>query len=136
MLCKNSLQLNNNFSLPILSNNDCNSKNCIQILNWSLCDNYYIGETSLAFKTRFYNHLSKIRKFNLFESNDSEVATHFNLKNHNFERDLRAFIVLKDIDDTNKRRNIEAELIHLFLLFDCKIINNKLYKFSTYFCTR
>ena len=60
--CKN-LNISNNFSLPILNNNNCCSENCIYILYCKFCNSYYIGETSKSFKIRLNQHINSIKKF-------------------------------------------------------------------------
>jgi hypothetical protein len=66
---------------------------------------------------------------------NSEVATHFNLKGHNFEQNLKAVIFASKLTDALIRKNVEAELIHLFLIFGERIINQKIYSNLNYFFT-
>ncbi|CAF1068438.1 unnamed protein product, partial [Brachionus calyciflorus] len=62
--------LNEDFSLPIVSDSNCESNNCVYILKCSKYEYFYIGQTNL-FKRRFMEHINSILKFKWFNSNNS-----------------------------------------------------------------
>ncbi len=124
----------NNLCIPVMNNCNCKSRNCIYIIFCSLCDAFYIGETSRTLEERFTDHLHTIRKFVPIFNEFSEIATHFNLCGHNYYTHLNISIFACNISDVFKRRQIESELIHIFLTLGCKMINKKIYcKFSNFF---
>jgi hypothetical protein len=129
------VDFDNKFSLPILSNSNCKSKFCIYILHCIYCNSYYIGETIQTFEKRLDAHRSNIRCFSPFEKEYSEMALHFNKKGHNFLIHLKAYIFACEITDDVTRLDIESELIHLFLLFGCKVINARLLRHIERFCS-
>ncbi len=51
------------------------------------------------------------------------IAIHFNMENHIFERDFRFLIFRSDIKLLNERLNIESDLINIFKLNDINLIN-------------
>jgi hypothetical protein len=117
-----------------MNNSNCKSTNCIYIINCSLCDAFYIGETSRSLEERLKDHLYNIRNFIPIHKEFSEIATHFNLLGHNYYHHLNICIFACNISDTFKRRQIESELIHIFLTFGLKVINKKVYsKISSFF---
>jgi len=132
--CK--INFNETFSLPILNNSNCKSKGCVYVLRCFLCDSIYVGETGLSFENRLRSHIYSIKDFIPLHKMSTEVAIHFNLKGHNFLNHLKSYIFVSNIFDNIKRKSIEAELIHLFLMFGYKIINSKLYNNFNHFCTK
>jgi hypothetical protein len=132
---KNFISFNQNFSLPILSNCNCKSKFCIYILHCKYCNCYYIGETKQTFEERFKHHISDIKCFIPYLKEKSEVAFHFNRKGHIVKEHLKAFIFTCDIINDEYRKMIESELIHIFLIMGCKVINSRLIKYVDNFFT-
>ena len=132
---KSIISFNDTFSLPILSNCNCKSKFCIYIIYCNLCDCYYIGETMQTMEDRFRNHLSDIKCFIPFFKEKSEVATHFNKKGHNYLIHIKIFLFASNLFITEKRKKIESELIHLFLISGCRVINARLIKHIDEFFT-
>ncbi len=124
----------NNISIPVMNNCNCKSVNCIYIISCLFCDAFYIGETCRSLEERLYNHLYNIRKFIPIHKEFSEIAAHFNLFGHNYYHHLRISIFACNISDTFKRKQIESELIHIFLTMGLKVINKKVYsKISNFF---
>jgi len=123
---KNYLFFTENFSLPILSNSNCKSKNCVYIINCIYCNSFYIGETVQTMEKRLDGHISNIRCFIPYLKETSEVALHFNKKGHNFLNHLKVSIFISGITNDEFRLDIESELIHLFLTLGCKVINAKI----------
>ena len=110
--------------LPILSQANCNSEYVIYILLCVKCNVYYIGQTGRKFITRFTEHLRNIKNFKAFIKINSEIATHFNIKGHNFTSDLKFCIFKTNVYLVNDRLSIEADLINIFISLNLKIINN------------
>ena len=132
---QNKISFNDTFSLPILSNSNCKSKFCIYIIYCNLCNCYYIGETMQTLDERFRKHLSDIKCFKPFINEKSEVAIHFNRKGHNYIKNLNVYIFASDIFTTERRKKIESELIHIFLISGCKVINARLIRHIDEFFT-
>ena len=114
----------NSFMLPMLSQANCNSEYVIYILLCVKCNVYYIGQTGRKFITRFTEHLRNIKNFKAFIKINSEIATHFNIKGHNFTSDLKFCIFKTNVYLVNDRLSIEADLINIFISLNLKIINN------------
>jgi hypothetical protein len=114
--------LKNGFCLPILSNATCESTNCIYIIKCTRCSLFYVGQTKQKIKLRINQHLSTIKKFRPYINPTTEVGLHFNLKYHSKD-DLQISIFRCNIEDINKRLNIEADLINLIDKFNGPIIN-------------
>jgi len=108
-----NIQLSNNFSLPLKSNSNCDSKGVVYIIICGHCNIFYIGETGKRAKERIIQHLRDIRKFIPFHSKSSEVADHFNIKGHNLSRDFKFCIFNKDIKDKTTRVDIETNIRHI-----------------------
>ena len=117
----------NNFICPILSKGNCNSTNVIYFIKCTICDVFYIGETT-NFKSRVRNHLSNIKNFIPFDSSNTCVSFHFNLSNHDYNKCLK-FIIFKDkIVDCLTRFSFESQLINLFSSISNKLLNDKIPK--------
>ena len=84
---------------------------------------------------RLDGHLSNIRCFVPYDKEISEVALHFNRKGHNFSQHLKVFIFANNLTIDEQRLDIESEIIHLFLTFECKIINAKILRQIRRFCS-
>ena len=115
----------NNFHLPILSNSSCNSLQVIYIIKCTLCCQYYIGETE-NFKRRMSVHIKSCNS-NQTSSNCKVVFQHFNqvFPYHQFNKDFE-FYIFKTGLPLMKRKNLEAQLINLFIKLDLKLINVKI----------
>ena len=119
------IKLNDTFYLPLISNNLCESLNCIYLIRCLLCNVYYIGETK-NIKKRISGHKSKIKNFDPFVLNDMEVALHFNLKGHNFEEHFRFYIFKDNINDEKLRFSTETDIINIQNnILNLNILNNK-----------
>ena len=139
-ICKFSLmhslsyiKINERIRLPLLSNSNCTSIGCIYIIKCKLCNAFYIGETARSVKTRIKEHLSNIKKLNKdirrsisFVNSNSEVAHHFNLKNHFTHLHFSFTVFMSEIIDNDKRKSIETDLINILLNNNIKIINTKI----------
>jgi hypothetical protein len=124
-LPNNSLHITNTFNLTSFSDSSCNSKNLIYIIYCSFCDSFYIGQTK-ELKSRIYNHLFKIKRWKLFDPNNTCVSDHFNLRFHNFENHFRFFVVVSDLKDLNDMLSYESFFINLMirLIPRHKVIND------------
>ena len=114
----------NNFSLPILSNSSCSSKNVVYILNCIKCNIFYIGQSN-NFERRFKEHYYT-SSYNNEKCKKYPIHIHFNSSPHNIKRDLRFLIFKTNLDDKNTRLNIENQIIHLFIILNMKIINEEI----------
>ncbi len=114
------LKINSKFSLPIMSNGNCESRNLIYIIKCVKCKYFYVGETQNAAKIRINQHLNNIKNFTPYVNVKSEVAEHFNLKGHILENDFRFCIFKKGLFSKSDRTSIEADIINII-----KISNNK-----------
>ena len=84
------------------------------------------GKLLKLWKKRLDAYISNIICFTTFTKEYSEVAFHFRKKGHDYMKHLKISIFSSDVSNDNLRRDIESELIHLFLTFGCKVINAKL----------
>ena len=135
MVSSSIINFNGKFSLPILSNSNCKSENCVYIIHCIFCNSFYVGETKQTMEKRLDGHLSNIRCFVPYDKEISEVALHFNRKGHNFSQHLKVFIFANNLTIDEQRLDIESEIIHLFLTFECKIINAKILRHIRRFCS-
>jgi hypothetical protein len=126
-----------NIKLPILSQSDCSSISCVYIIKCTLCNHFYIGETSREIKSRIKEHLYNINKMNKdirkslkYINYQSEVAKHFNLKGHNISDHFSFTVFISNIDDNTKRKSIETDLINILILKNINIINKKIPNFE------
>ena len=103
------------------------------MINCSLCNRFYVGETSKNLQTRIKQHLYAIKKFTPFADNTNEVANHFRLKGHNYTH-FKVCVFNKNLYDVNLRRGIEDNLIKFFNHFHNKCINVKIYNNTKLFC--
>ena len=55
----------------------------------------------------------------------SEVGLHFNLKNHDFKKDLKFCIFNKDLNILDDRLSIETDMINIFKLNGVPLLNVK-----------
>ena len=119
----NTIKINNNFTLPILSSSSCNSTGIIYIIFCKLCKIYYIGQSKRSVKERLNEHFYKINNHVPFD-NCTTVSNHFNLLLHDLSY-LKFFIYTVDLHDDKERQHLENKLIFLFKnIFNVKLINN------------
>ena len=113
------------FSLPLLNNGDCNSKNLIYIILCLKCNIFYVGETNRTLKERFYDHLRKIKKFVPFKAKYyTEVSFHFNLKYHHID-DIKLCIFKTNLEDSILRKSAEDDLVNFLNIYKKRCINLK-----------
>jgi hypothetical protein len=117
------LKLKNGFKVPLCSNGNCDSVNAVYIIKCSLCDLFYIGQTSQKIKIRISQHLRTIEKFHPFLNRTSEVGYHFNLKHHDPMVHFKFTIFKNNLNEINERLNIESLLIDLIDKFNKPVIN-------------
>ena len=123
-VCSNYyVYLKNNFVIPIQSKASCNSSNIVYIIRCSLCQEFYIGQSSKNARIRINQHIRSIMNFKPYVNYTSEVGHHFNLKGHNFKRDFQYFVFKDNISDKHSRLSIENDLIHIVQQFNPPIIN-------------
>jgi hypothetical protein len=126
-----------NFKLPILTESTCTTKNCIYVIECTLCKAFYIGETGMEFKVRFYQHLNSIKNFIPYKK-ATQVSTHFNLNNHDYKKHLNFFIydtvdsspMDEKLDETTlseiyilRRYNLENILFNFIKSFNVETLN-------------
>jgi hypothetical protein len=123
----------NNYLIPILSDNDCQSFGIIYIIACNFCNKYYIGESKRNANTRFSEHLKNILHFkhNVKDSimnfaTKSEVATHFNCSKHILGSNLDFYILNKNLIDDSVRKSKETDLMHFLKLLKINILNKKI----------
>jgi hypothetical protein len=104
-----------------MSNASCLSSHCIYIIHCSLCDSFYVGQTSRTIHERIREHIYAIKNNFIHRS---DVASHFNTLHHNFYKHFEFFIFKKDIFCSNERHYIENDLIHIILNLSGKILNS------------
>jgi hypothetical protein len=131
------LDFDNFIKFPILSHSCCSSMGCIYIIKCTLCNHFYIGETSRKTSTRIKEHLYSITKMkkDLLTSLKcinfhSEVAQHFNHKGHNISEHFRFTIFVSDVNDDMKRKSIETDVINVLILKKIKLMNMKIPNFD------
>lgn len=131
---ENYLQLNK-FSLPIMTNSSCTSKNVIYILCCTRCQFFYIGTTD-NFNRRFKEHFRSITRRVNYADNRKAVHNHFYNKQHNIYKDLCFYIFKSNIEDLASRLNQEIQLIYLFKTLKINLINDyfaDIYKYKIQF---
>ncbi len=114
------LNINYNYSIPIMSNCNCENDNLVYIIKCMKCKYFYIGETGKSAKVRIGQHLNNIKNFQPYIKVKSEIAEHFNLKGHNTNSDFR-FCIFKDhLYNKIDRTSAEADLMNIIRLFSKK----------------
>lgn len=122
-----------NISLPICVDSNCSVENCVYIIKCNLCNAFYVGQTK-SFKDRLRNHMTYIRHFKPFSGEyNSPVSIHFNLKNHNYLKQLSFYIIQKDILLLDNRLIIESFYINLFMKLGEVVLNDFIPKIETKF---
>ena len=144
VLCKFSLNnffyyinFNEFLKFPILSQSNCSSTGCIYVIKCTLCNHFYIGETSREIRSRIKEHLYNVSKMKKdihkslkYINVQSEIAQHFNLKGHKIEEHFRFTVFMSNIIDDTKRKSIETDLINILLMKRINIINRKIPNFE------
>jgi hypothetical protein len=122
----------NNMIFPILKDCNCKSQGVVYLISCSKCNEHYIGETERSANKRLSEHIYGINsfKYNIAKSisnldNKSEVAIHFNKTGHFTQRDLKFYIITKDLKNMIERKSIESDLINIFKDLKIKILNKK-----------
>ena len=123
---KSFFTLNNNIYLPLLCNANCNTSNIIYIIYCTMCNLFYIGETSKSLKSRFSSHKHCIKKFHPFLNFTSEIGDHFNKRGHELNKHLKLAIFKKDFKDSKQRFSTETDLIHFISNLHPPIINSRI----------
>ena len=95
----------------------------VLIIFCKYCSAFYIGQ-SIDLKDRIYNHIYKIKNFIPFETSNTCVSNHFNLKFHNYKFHFTFFIFRGNVNNFYERLNIESFLINLFLKLNLNVIND------------
>jgi hypothetical protein len=133
------IKINNNFSFPLYVNSSCDSTGIVYVIKCDLCPEvFYIGESGKSVKIRISGHVSKIKNFFPFSTFNTSVSKHFNLRGHDYLQHFKFFILIKNCEDKNIRRNYENQFIKIFnnlhkiLLNDKEDLNRK---FNLY-CTK
>ena len=127
--------LKNNFIIPINKVCDCTSKNIVYIIKCSLCNQFYVGQSSKSVHVRLKQHIKAIKKFFPYVNYTNEVGYHFNLKGHNYEKNLKFFVFKNDLKKSKNRLSVETDLIHIIETFNPPIINKikpSIYKINTF----
>lgn len=113
------------FKLPLFSDGNCLTSNLIYIIQCKRCGFIYVGETGTSAKVRISKHLSTIKLFNLLKYNPP-VARHFNVICHKKYFSFCIFLNFDENKDYWHRRNIEKNLILLFLKLEFDLMNDKI----------
>jgi hypothetical protein len=116
-------KLKNGIILPLLSDGNCNSSNCVYIIICSLCNKYYIGQTGQLIKERIKQRLRAIRLFKPYLNPTTEIGYHFNLRHHKTSEHFKFVIFKENVNEFNERLSIETDLIHLINSFNSPALN-------------
>lgn len=116
----------NNFKLPIIDMSTCTSSHVIYIIICLKCHIFYIGETCRTARQRIYEHLNSIKLYKTFKIKETEVSKHFSAEDHDISEHFRFAILRNNIVDKFIRRDLEADLIHVFDTFKINILNEKI----------
>lgn len=128
---KDRIIFKNNYYIPICEDSDCSAKDCVYIIECTLCKEFYIGQTNCV-KSRFSNHISCINNFVPFQDKYSTpISIHFNLRNHDYLKHLTFYIVRKDVNILENRLINESFFINLFKNINGSVINDYIPKIST-----
>ena len=102
--CCSHLQEEKNFNIKgrnheVKYGGNCKSANVIYAVKCSKCDLWYIGETCMKLHERLNQHrysTNKLRRGgSLDKSNDTGLAEHFAQEDHDFDADLKLYILEK-----------------------------------------
>jgi predicted GIY-YIG superfamily endonuclease len=97
----------------------------IYILKCLKCNCFYIGQAQ-SFDKRFKQHKRDITSFKPYLNVTSEVGLHFNLKNHDYKKDLKFCIFNKDLKILEDRLSIETDMINIFRNNGIPLLNIKI----------
>jgi predicted GIY-YIG superfamily endonuclease len=115
----------NNFHWPLICNCNCQGLFVIYILKCIRCNCFYIGQAQ-SFEKRFKQHKRDITSFKPYLNVTSEVGLHFNLKNHDYKKDLKFCIFNKDLKNLEDRLSIETDMINIFRINGVPLLNIKI----------
>ena len=110
------------FYLPIFSNSNCSSINCIYVIKCKLCYSYYIGQTKNV-KNRIRQHNLDIINFKPYFKYTC-VSLHFNTLKHDYKKHFSFYILFSDIEDLDERLKKETFIINLFKNLGFNLIND------------
>jgi len=114
-----------NFYWPLICTSDCQGLFIIYILKCIKCNVFYIGQAKSLTK-RLNNHKKDIESFIPYINITSEVGLHFNLKGHDYKRDLKFCIFRDKIPLLEDRLSIEKDVINIFKLNGVPLLNKKI----------
>ena len=114
--------INDNCTIPIVNNSNCNAKFCIYFIFCKKCKKFYVGETK-DLHQRMYKHLYDIKNFKPFISEDKCVPLHFRMNKHNYN-DFSIFILQSNLVDDDVRFQTETFYINLIKRIDHKLLIN------------
>ncbi|CAN7978809.1 unnamed protein product, partial [Ixodes persulcatus] len=97
------------FYVNIKQHIDCKTPDVIYIINCTLCEKQYVGETKNSMKERFYGHKSDI-----VNKVQTPVAKHFNSDDHDIHTHLKIIIVESSFKNDITRKNKESFYISKF----------------------
>lgn len=97
---------------------DCSSKNVIYLITCSICQNQYVGQTTLALRERFTNH-----RFDINHKKDKPVSNHFNQQNHSLKN--ASIIPIEQVNNINQLNDREQFWIDKLQTLTPKGINEK-----------
>ncbi len=117
------ITIKENCKIPIISNSNCKSKNCIYVIYCKLCHKFYVGRTH-DLKLRIMSHIYSIQNFKIFITEFQCVPFHFKLKNHNIYKHFSFFILESNINDINLIKTKEAFYINYIYIIDKKSLLN------------
>jgi hypothetical protein len=119
------ITINDNCTIPIVNNSNCNAKFCIYFIFCKKCKKFYVGETK-DLQQRMYKHLYDIVKFKPFISEDKCVPLHFRMNNHKYD-DFSIFILQSNLIEDDVRFQTETFFINLIKRIDpSRLINTKI----------
>ncbi len=90
----------------VAPNIDCQTENCIYLIQCRICDKQYIGETSRTLRARYTEHRSRIKN-----KHEEIVYAHFNDLGHNPDDVLMKGVQRLATGETNVRRRTEQAWI-------------------------
>lgn len=96
------------FSVNIRGNLTCDSSNVIYLLECSVCNLQYIGQTETPFRIRFNNHRAHAKS-----TPSLPLSKHLNLPGHSFEK-LTVTLLETGFKSNREREQRESYLIYRF----------------------
>lgn len=97
------------FYVDIKQHIDCKTPDVIYIINCTLCNKQYVGETKNSMKEQFYGH-----KFDSVNKGQTPVAKHFNSDDHDIHAHLKIIMVESTFKNNITRKNKESLYISKF----------------------